>query len=1171
MNENERSELERLKERQMRLEQELALLGEQLRHLETRLRQPEPQLEPRSPARPDSAAPQPAYPQAGAPSAGAIRPQPTPTEAQRPALKPMRIEMPPPPSPPVIAPAAAPQASTPPAAAAPAPLHLAGPPAVPPVSGESPARKPGASTEAGSFEMRLGTYWLVRIGIVLVLIGLVFFGNLAYHKIISKFGPAGKVSLLYVASLALLGAGAWWQRKAAKESLKNYGQVLFAGGLAAVYFTTYAAHHLEQLRVIPSALLDGSLLLGWAGFMVWVADRKKSEVLALFSVGLAYFTSINTSIITRVDWFTLYSNLVLTGTAVLFLVRHRWAALTFASLVATYAAYAFWRFFDGSAWHWASPEQGLWTGACFLICYWIEFTAAVFLSKHEKFAGQTRASFLTLNNGAFFSLFLLTMLQVQHGQFWKFSLIYGVVLLGLAVGARRLLSAEPVAKNSYLTQGLLLVTTGFISHPDLAGLQLALVLAMESVVLLILGQQRRNLVLLTGAYVAAALAAGWGMNGLQQFDRPGVWLAIGLGALMMVNTLLAHRHTVSTSIFLRPQPSYFAVLALLVWFGATWNNVARENSPLVLAGEAAVLILSIYLLRVPEISLWGQLYLILAQLIWIYDIFGASLTLPWWNSTLLILLAVGLSHWWRRQKVLGLGLPGGSYRAVFEKLPVFGKSLVLLAGTHVAVTLAGGWGLDRIVPSDSPGIYVPVGLGALILADALLGRRQALPANGVGLRLQPTYSTVSALVIWLAVTWHCTSPENFPLVLAVEGVVLTLSVYLLQMPEITLLGQGYIVIAQAAWLGRFVVQTGHAPPWWNSLAMIAMLVGLGHWWQRQRAIELRSQFGLFCQGLYALAVIGVLYFWLGPQTQPATWLILTSLLALALTAYGAFTRSWFLAACGQIFVVISGAQFAWQLVQRRPHWLMPLAPVAALGLLSYGAVAWFKQKPDASGRVSTPVLQLALLYRWTALVMSIWWVCEYIPPRERIWLLALLGLWFFLWAGWQRDREALLFSAAFTATALTLFWLPLIQAPTVYWPNLLVIILLLGQRQIARRLPERYPLEAGVHGTVIILGGLSLWLFLSRWVLENGQPSYLTASWAALALAQFSAGIALRERMYRWLGLGILACALGRVTFVDVWRLETVFRVLSFMALGIVLLVLGFIYNKYQEKIREWL
>ena len=121
-------------------------------------------------------------------------------------------------------------------------------------------------------------------------------------------------------------------------------------------------------------------------------------------------------------------------------------------------------------------------------------------------------------------------------------------------------------------------------------------------------------------------------------------------------------------------------------------------------------------------------------------------------------------------------------------------------------------------------------------------------------------------------------------------------------------------------------------------------------------------------------------------------------------------------------------------------------------------------------------------------------------------------------------------------------------------------------------MPERYPIRPEIHTAIILMGGFSLWRFLSLWVLEQ-QPAgfFLTASWSFLALAFFTAGIALRERMYRYLGLGVLACALGRVVIFDVWKLETFYRILSFMALGIVLLVLGFIYNKYQEKIREWL
>ncbi len=428
-----------------------------------------------------------------------------------------------------------------------------------------------------------------------------------------------------------------------------------------------------------------------------------------------------------------------------------------------------------------------------------------------------------------------------------------------------------------------------------------------------------------------------------------------------------------------------------------------------------------------------------------------------------------------------------------------------------------------------------------------------------------------ALGIWLAVTWRHTTDQSFPLVLAAEGLALTLSIYLLRTPEISLLSQGYLVLAHMAWLVHFALRSRALPPWWNSVLLLAITLGLSHWWQKQRMLQLRSQLGLFWQGLYAMAIIAVLYVWLSTKFDAPHWLVWSGLLGVSLTAYGVYTRAWLLAAFGQAFILVSGAQFMWQLWQGKPEWYFPLAPVAALGFLSFATIKWFERKPEASERVSQPLLQIAMLYRWVALVMSIWWVCEYIPPRERIWLLALLGLWVFLWAGWQRNREALLFSAAFTVTALALFWLPLIETQKVYLPNLLVIMVLLAQRQLARRLPERYNLDSSMHGAVIIVGGLSLWLFLSRWVLQNASGFYLTASWSVLALALFTCGIVLHERVYRWLGLGILACALGRVVVFDVWKLETLYRILSFMALGVVLLVLGFIYNKYQEKIKEWL
>jgi uncharacterized membrane protein len=213
-----------------------------------------------------------------------------------------------------------------------------------------------------------------------------------------------------------------------------------------------------------------------------------------------------------------------------------------------------------------------------------------------------------------------------------------------------------------------------------------------------------------------------------------------------------------------------------------------------------------------------------------------------------------------------------------------------------------------------------------------------------------------------------------------------------------------------------------------------------------------------------------------------------------------------------------------------------------------------------------------MAYRWGGIFMSVWWVCEYIPERERIWVLFIVGLVMFLWAGWRRNSETLLIAAAYSVFGFAMLWWPLHRESIAYFPNVLAVLVWLTQQQIVRRAPQRYAVDHRIQNLMIALGGVSLWLLLYRWLHETAvTQSYLTASWSVLALIFFITGMTLRERMYRWLGLGLLSFTLGRVFIFDVWRLGPLYRILSFLALGIALLVLGFLYNRYQEKIREWL
>jgi len=1144
---NERSELERLKQRQARLEQELSLLASELTRFEARLNSPPP-----------AAAPVVVPPQ--------VEPTHTPTTVPPKRAVPPPIPVPPIiqpllPSVPVLARAAEPvsepvepkteatksdefvpgfvRTETPRSEPEPAFAANQQSPEEATFFTPPPASQPPPATEPrSSFEMRVGTYWLVRIGIVMLLTGLVFFGNYAYQNFIVRFGPVGKVVLLYLASGALLGAGAWWQRKNVKESLRNYAQVLFAGGLAAVYFTTYAAHHFENLRVIGSPLLDGVLLFGWAGFIAWIADRKKSEVLALFAVGLAYYTSV----ITRVGSFTLYSNLVLTVAALFFLVRNRWAGLSWASLVATYASYAYWRFFHGGE-GWSGPGLGF--AASFLWSYWLVFTVAVFLSKHENIEGERRAAFLTFNNGAMFTLFTLAIFQANPDRFWQFSLGYGIVLLALAELSRRFFGAEPLTKNTYLTQGLVLVTVGIVSKYLDTPRTLALVLAAESVILFILGTLRKNIFLQTGAYISGAMAVGWGIDGVERNDSRGLWLGITLGAFMVLNAFWSHwRMAWADKREFRPVPAYFTALALIIWFFTTWQNTTHANFGLVLTIEAIALTLSIYLLRVPEIPLLGISYIFLAQAAWAFDV--------------------------PQHTAIQLAFALAANGAVLMYVGLQRQNLALRGGAYIASALAVLWGIAGLERDDATGLFAGVALGAIMAAMAFWMQRKSAEDDARLLRPAPSYFTVLALVIWVATTWFNTQSANFPLVLAVEAAVLTASVYVLRVREFALLGQGLLVLAHLAWLGRFMDGTP-TPSWWNPLLMIVVTLGLSHWWQRQKTVSGDASLSVLFQTAYAIALVALVYVWLEPQNAPPAWLALTSLLAVTVTAYGVFTRNWPLAICGQIFLVVSSGQYVWQLLHAKPGWHFALVPIAALGALSFSTWLWFARKPESKPQVRDPLLQLAMVYRWVALLMSIWWVGEYIPDREQVWVFLLIELAVFLLAGWRRSREAMVFGAAFSACGLISLWLPSQRDLLVYAPNFIALLLFLAQQQIARRQPERYSLDEFIHSAVIVIGCLCVWRLVSCWVLDSADKDYLTATWSALALVMFGCGIGLRERMYRWVGLAVLATALGRVVVFDVWKLETIYRVLSFMALGIVLLVLGFFYNKYQEKIRQWL
>ncbi|KFE66219.1 DUF2339 domain-containing protein [Hyalangium minutum] len=115
-------------------------------------------------------------------------------------------------------------------------------------------------------------------------------------------------------------------------------------------------------------------------------------------------------------------------------------------------------------------------------------------------------------------------------------------------------------------------------------------------------------------------------------------------------------------------------------------------------------------------------------------------------------------------------------------------------------------------------------------------------------------------------------------------------------------------------------------------------------------------------------------------------------------------------------------------------------------------------------------------------------------------------------------------------------------------------------------LPAPTTLQA--QGTLKALCAMGTGLALV-WLVGEWMPAGLTTlGWVVAAFGMFAVGFALNERRYRLTGIGVLALALGRLLIVDLARLPIGQRVLTFILLGVMLLVISYTYTRLRDRKR---
>lgn len=112
---------------------------------------------------------------------------------------------------------------------------------------------------------------------------------------------------------------------------------------------------------------------------------------------------------------------------------------------------------------------------------------------------------------------------------------------------------------------------------------------------------------------------------------------------------------------------------------------------------------------------------------------------------------------------------------------------------------------------------------------------------------------------------------------------------------------------------------------------------------------------------------------------------------------------------------------------------------------------------------------------------------------------------------------------------------------------------------VAENTEKLFAMPGDFYGTILLAGLLAMEL----------EKFYISVGWAVLALAITIIGFALKQRNLRLPGIALFAFTILKVFLYDSAQLSTLYRMISFLVLGVILLLVSFGYNKYKDKLKD--
>ena len=225
-----------------------------------------------------------------------------------------------------------------------------------------------------ALEEVLGTNWLNKIGIVLIVLGVAYFGI----KELGQLGPLGKVALSYVVSFALLGGGIFLEKR---DRYRVFSYAFIGGGWALLFFSTYAMNHVPAMRVMDSLSTDLVLMLVVALAMVLHTLRYRSQVVT----GLAFLLAYWTVSLSNDDVYSLSAGVILAIGLVTIVIKMEWFELEVFGILSSFGNHLYWLYRllgpNGAQGH---EFKGYSASTAILLFYWITYRISYVVRKPKS-------------------------------------------------------------------------------------------------------------------------------------------------------------------------------------------------------------------------------------------------------------------------------------------------------------------------------------------------------------------------------------------------------------------------------------------------------------------------------------------------------------------------------------------------------------------------------------------------------------------------------------------------------------------------------------------------------------------------------------------------------------------------------------------------------------------